>query len=151
MVRSISDPEHPLTLEQLAVVNPEHITIQQPDKDDELYPYPVVLLEFTPTIPHCSMSTLIGLSLRVRLMRSLPPSYKIDIRVRPGSHQSEHSVNKQLNDKERVAAALENQNLLEVILQALSTAHRRGAPGDLTADAVMEKVEALAAELGIVA
>jgi hypothetical protein len=30
-------------------------------------------------------------------------------------------VNKQLNDKERVAAALENPNLLEVIEQCLST------------------------------
>ena len=27
LVRSISDPEHPLTLEQLAVVNPQHITL----------------------------------------------------------------------------------------------------------------------------
>lgn len=149
-MRSISDPEHPLTLEQLAVVQPEHITITQPSLEDELHPYPTILLEFTPTIPHCSMSTLIGLSLRVRLMRSLPPSYKIDIRVRPGTHQSEHSVNKQLNDKERVAAALENQHLLEVILQALSTAHRRGAPGDMATDATMEKVDALAKELGIV-
>ena len=30
---------------------------------------------FTPTIPHCSMATLIGLSIRVKLLRSLPPRY----------------------------------------------------------------------------
>ena len=80
------------------------------------------------------MSTLIGLSLRVRLLRSLSPKYKVDIRVRPGTHQSEASVNKQLNDKERVAAALENQHLLEVVMQTLSSAYKRG--GTRTAAAV---------------
>ena len=32
-----------------------------------------------------------GLSIRVRLLRSLPERYKIDIKVKPGSHQSEHA------------------------------------------------------------
>jgi hypothetical protein len=35
-------------------------------------------------------------------------------------------VNKQLNDKERVAAALENPALLQVVEQCLATASRRG-------------------------
>ncbi len=35
--------------------------------------------------------------------------------VSPGSHSSEHAVNKQLSDKERVAAALENPNLLDMV------------------------------------
>ena len=77
---------------------------------------------FTPTIPHCSMSTLIGLCLRVRLIRSLPPRFKVDVKVREGTHQQEHAINKQLNDKERVAAALENNHLIDVVQQCLSTA-----------------------------
>jgi hypothetical protein len=36
-------------------------------------------------------------------------------------------VNKQLNDKERVAAALENSHLLGVVEQCLSNAHQRGS------------------------
>lgn len=32
---------------------------------------------FTPTIPHCSMATLIGLCLRVKLLRSLPRRFKV--------------------------------------------------------------------------
>lgn len=36
-------------------------------------------------------------------------------------------MNKQLNDKERVAAALENQHLLDVVQQCLAYAHLRGA------------------------
>jgi hypothetical protein len=32
-----------------------------------------------------------GLSIRVRLLRALPGRYKVDIHVKPGSHQSEHA------------------------------------------------------------
>jgi Iron-sulfur cluster assembly protein len=70
---------------------------------------------FTPTIPHCSMATLIGLCIRVKLLRSLPSRFKVKILIFPGSHQSEAAVNKQLNDKEKVAAALENTHLLHVV------------------------------------
>ncbi len=71
------------------------------------------------------MATLIGLSLRVRLLRALPDRFKVDIRVRPGTHQSENAVNKQLNDKERVAAALENSHLFNVVQGCLASAGRR--------------------------
>ena len=84
LIRSITDPEHPLTLEQLAVVNAEHITITHGSR-------PSVKVVFTPTIPHCSMATLIGLCIRVRLLRSLPDRFKVDIRVKEGSHESENS------------------------------------------------------------
>ena len=50
---------------------------------------------FTPTVPHCSASTLIGLSIRVKLMRSLPSRYKIDVAITPGAHMQEAQVNKQ--------------------------------------------------------
>jgi hypothetical protein len=40
--------------------------------------------------------------------------------ISPGSHESESAVNKQLADKERVAAALENANLIEVVNQCLA-------------------------------
>lgn len=42
-----------------------------------------------------------------------------DIRLAPGSHASEAAVNKQLADKERVAAALENPNLLQMVDRCL--------------------------------
>ncbi|WVO15488.1 hypothetical protein L204_103146 [Cryptococcus depauperatus] len=116
LLRSITDPEHPVSLEQLRVVNPEDIQVAGNR----------VLVYVTPTIPHCSMSTLIGLSLRVRLLRALPPRYRIDIRIKSGTHQSEHAVNKQLNDKERVQAALENTHLLSVVEGCLITASKRG-------------------------
>ncbi|WVF65352.1 hypothetical protein IAT40_000078 [Kwoniella sp. CBS 6097] len=116
LLRSITDPEHPVSLEALRVVNPDDIHVAGNR----------VLVYLTPTIPHCSMSTLIGLSLRVRLLRALPARYRVDIRIKSGTHQSEHAVNKQLNDKERVQAALENKHLLSVVEGCLATASKRG-------------------------
>ena len=40
--------------------------------------------------------------------------------IREGSHASEEAINKQLSDKERVTAALENTHLLEVVNQCLN-------------------------------
>ncbi|KNC87409.1 hypothetical protein SARC_00499 [Sphaeroforma arctica JP610] len=113
IIRMITDPEHPNSLEELGVTNLEHIEIDLASK--------CVAVEFTPTIPHCSMASLIALSIRTRLIRSLPIGYKIDVRVRAGTHASERSVNKQVNDKERVAAALENSHLMDVVNQCLTT------------------------------
>ncbi|XP_060644346.2 cytosolic iron-sulfur assembly component 2B [Anolis sagrei] len=112
LIRAISDPEHPLTLEELNVV--EEARVQADDAES------TVSVAFTPTIPHCSMATLIGLSIKVKLIRSLPERFKVDVHITQGTHASEHAVNKQLADKERVAAALENSHLLEVVNQCLS-------------------------------
>lgn len=111
-IRNLNDPEHPLTLEQLNVVCIDHISV-----NDKLN---TVLVQFTPTIPHCSMATLIGLCIRVKLLRSLPSRFKVTVQIYPGAHQSELAVNKQLNDKERVAAALENGHLLEVVTKCIA-------------------------------
>uniref|UniRef100_A0A8C2XKD6 Cytosolic iron-sulfur assembly component 2B n=1 Tax=Cyclopterus lumpus TaxID=8103 RepID=A0A8C2XKD6_CYCLU len=111
-ILSINDPEHPLSLEELNVV--EQVRVKVDDAESK------VGIEFTPTIPHCSMATLIGLSIKVKLLRSLPDRFKIDVHITPGTHASEEAVNKQLADKERVAAALENSSLLEVVNQCLT-------------------------------
>ena len=77
-------------------------------------------MQFRPTIPHCSMATLIGLSLRVKLIRSLPVRWKVNITIQPGTHATETAINKQLADKERVAAALENSHLLQVVNKCIA-------------------------------
>lgn len=65
------------------------------------------------------MALLIGLSIRVQLLRSLPARFKVSVVVSPDSHRSEGDINKQLADKERVAAALENVNLIKVINECI--------------------------------
>ena len=44
--------------------------------------------------------------------------------ITPGAHSSEEAVNKQLDDKERVAAALENGHLLEVVNKCVARSDR---------------------------
>ncbi|KAL2925644.1 Protein AE7 [Bienertia sinuspersici] len=114
-IRDIKDPEHPYSLEELKVLTEESVEV------DDRRGY--VRVTFTPTVEHCSMATVIGLCLRVKLMRSLPSRYKVDIRVAPGTHATEAAVNKQLNDKERVAAALENPNLVDMVDECLAPSY----------------------------
>lgn len=112
LIRHLNDPEHPLTLEQLRVATLEGVRVDDAKS--------AIDINFTPTIPHCSMATLIGLCIRVKLIRSLPRRFKVRIKITPGAHASEEEVNKQLNDKERVAAALENANLLGVVSKSIA-------------------------------
>lgn len=100
-------------------------------------------IEFNPTVPHCSLATLIGLCIRVKVQRNLPHNIKLDIFIKKGAHNTEHEseyhkkylgyqkilsfsvsfkwnhiflvVNKQINDKERIAAAMENPSLSELV------------------------------------
>lgn len=44
---------------------------------------------------------------------------QVDIMITPGGHSTEDAVNKQLNDKERVAAALENPSLVQMVNNSL--------------------------------
>lgn len=111
LIRNIKDPEHPLTLEELNVVSEDNVFVDAANR--------TTLVKFTPTISHCSLATLIGLAIQVKLLRCLPAGTKIDVRIAEGTHSTEDAVNKQLADKERVAAALENPNLLQVVNQCI--------------------------------
>ena len=121
LISTISDPEHPLSLGSLAVVNLPDISIaptlpHRPSSDLQ-----TVTVLITPTITHCSLATVIGLGVRVRLEQSLPPRFRVDVKIKEGTHSTAEEVNKQLADKERVAAALENSTLMGVIKKMLET------------------------------
>lgn len=116
LIRGINDPEHPLSLEELNVVQLEHIQVSDG----------AVEVLFTPTIPHCSMATLIGLCIRIQLQRCLPKRLLTTVRIREGTHVSEEAINKQLMDKERVAAAIENDHLISVVNQCILGPKRAG-------------------------
>ncbi|KAJ4297276.1 hypothetical protein N0V88_004194 [Collariella sp. IMI 366227] len=116
LISTISDPEHPHTLGQLSVVRLPDIHLT-PSTTGLL----TVLIELTPTINHCSLATVIGLAVRCRLEQTLPPNYRVDVRMKDGSHAQDDQVNKQLGDKERVAAALENDTLQRMVDKMLET------------------------------
>ena len=81
LIRSISDPA---PLDVVGAIGRRFCTSNHSGSK-------YILIEFTPTVPHCGMSTLIGLFICVRLLRALPTRFKVDICVKPGSHQSEHT------------------------------------------------------------
>ena len=119
LIAPITDPEHPLTLGSLSVVNlPDiHLTPLFPSSPSSNIT--VLTVYITPTITHCSLATVIGLGVRVRLEQALPPRFRVDVRIKEGTHSTAEGVNKQLGDKERVAAALENGTLVGVLRKML--------------------------------
>ncbi|XP_022111094.1 MIP18 family protein FAM96A-like [Acanthaster planci] len=112
LIKDIRDPEKPNTLEELEVVFEQGVKVHPLQEGSDRY---IIRVEFTPTVPHCSLATLIGLCIRVKLDRSLPQKHKIDIFITKGTHSTEDEINKQINDKERIAAAMENPNLKELV------------------------------------
>ncbi|XP_050823328.1 cytosolic iron-sulfur assembly component 2A isoform X2 [Gopherus flavomarginatus] len=115
IIRTIRDPEKPNTLEELEVVTESCVEVHEIGEDEYL-----VTIRFTPTVPHCSLATLIGLCLRIKLQRCLPFKHKLEIYISEGAHSTEEDINKQINDKERVAAAMENPNLREIVEQCVT-------------------------------
>ncbi|XP_066449072.1 cytosolic iron-sulfur assembly component 2A [Eleutherodactylus coqui] len=115
IIRSIRDPEKPSSLEDLEVVSESCVTVEELDEECFL-----VTIKFTPTVPHCSLATLIGLCLRVKLQRCLSFKHKLEIYISEGTHSTEEDINKQINDKERVSAAMENPNLREIVEQCVT-------------------------------
>ncbi|XP_031622344.1 MIP18 family protein galla-1 [Contarinia nasturtii] len=115
ILRTIRDPEKPSTLEDLKVVYEEGIFVQPPTSDN----VQVVRIEFNPTVPHCSLATLIGLCLRIKIERNIQHKLKLDIYIKKGAHSTEDEINKQINDKERIAAAMENPNLKNLVEECI--------------------------------
>ncbi|KAJ4923568.1 hypothetical protein JOQ06_004106 [Pogonophryne albipinna] len=115
VIRSIRDPEKPNTLEELDVVTESSVEVRDLGEEEFL-----IIIKFSPTVPHCSLATLIGLCLQVKLERCLPFKHKLEIYISEGTHSTEEDINKQINDKERVAAAMENPNLREIVEQCVT-------------------------------
>ncbi|XP_065334444.1 cytosolic iron-sulfur assembly component 2A [Cloeon dipterum] len=114
-IRTIKDPEKPSTLEDLNVVYEEGVHVSSMENSEVL----LVKVEFNPTVPHCSLATLIGLCIRAKLLKSMVDPFKLDIKIKEGAHNTEHEINKQINDKERIAAAMENPNLRSMVEQCV--------------------------------
>lgn len=119
LISTISDPEHPLSLGSLGVVTLDDIAIVPPTSPRSRISTVRVLI--TPTTSACSLTTVIGLGVKVRLVNALPPRFRVDVRIKEGTSRTADEVNKQLGDKERVAAAMENRSLVNVVNNMLAT------------------------------
>ena len=85
MIRGIKDPEHEESLEDLKVVYRHGVDVdafQRAGNAMDSVPHKLasdarylVHVEFTPTVPHCSLATLIGLCIRMKLEDSYPGKF----------------------------------------------------------------------------
>ena len=68
----------------------------------------------------------LGLCIRTKLQQELPEGkFKIDLAIKEGSHSTADEITKQINDKERVAAALENPNLRQTVNDCIAEEETR--------------------------
>ncbi|AFN83933.1 hypothetical protein EROM_101180 [Encephalitozoon romaleae SJ-2008] len=122
LIRDIRDPEHPYTLEQLGVVSKERISIGLINSDDATLsiglPIKYVRVMFKPTIPHCSMAAVIGLCIKAQLSRYIKNHF-IQVHIINDGHVNFKALNKQLDDKDRVLAAMENETLFDLMKECL--------------------------------
>lgn len=121
-IRDIRDPEHPHSLEELSVIDLDSVSVSSAEFDD-VPGYGKVNISFTPTVPHCSLASIIGLSIHSKLRHGSlldPPGdryFKLSVQCAEGSHASADDINCQLADKERVSAAFENPKIMSLLTQ----------------------------------
>jgi metal-sulfur cluster biosynthetic enzyme len=121
VIRDIKDPEHDYSLHELSVVQRSSVAVVEPQSDSP--GYGSVTVTFTPTVPHCSMASVIGLSIQAKVARTGVLAgeglgehyYKLRVVCEEGSHATADSITKQLADKERVSAAFENPTIVGLL------------------------------------
>jgi len=113
IIRRIHDPEHPHTLEQLRVVSLSGIHIGETDRS--------VGITLIPTVPHCSLTLTIGLAVRVAVEEQYD-RLKLTLTVPNDKHNAAAETTRQLNDKERCAAAMEIDALRQTVRRLITAA-----------------------------
>lgn len=93
------DPEHPVSITdpRMNIVTREMIQVSGDS----------ISVLFRPTAPFCPMGGLIGVLIRHRLEQVFPGA-KINVRVQPGTHAHEDSVNSMINDNERYQSIIQH-------------------------------------------
>lgn len=113
LIRYIKDPEHPYSLETLNVVSLENTNINEIETKYGKNLKKITVL-FQPTIPHCSMAAIIGLSI-VYVLRTQLDDFWIQVQIVENTHVNWITINKQLDDKDRINAAFENNSIFNFI------------------------------------
>lgn len=117
-IRTIKDPEHEFSLEQLNVVSVKNIFFEKKEN------IKILKVLITPTIPHCSMAAIIGLCVLYKLNSFVNDDIKnytlVVVEIEKDTHNNYKLLNKQLSDKERVRAAFENNNITRVINECIN-------------------------------
>ncbi len=90
VLKDVQDPEMPVSILELDMVNEDDITIESDSK---------VKVTFKPTSTMCPMGSVIGVLIKKKLKDTLGVNAVVE--VRPGTHMNEEMVNDIINSKER--------------------------------------------------
>ncbi|XP_005936454.1 cytosolic iron-sulfur assembly component 2A isoform X1 [Maylandia zebra] len=118
VIKSIRDPEKPNTLEELEVVTEKCVEVQELGEDEYL-----IIIRFSPTVPHCSLATLIGLCLQVKLQRCLPFKHKT---FELPSKLRRDKTNRTENKRKRRSRSFLDRHSCSVINTSMSGTRRNG-------------------------
>jgi hypothetical protein len=110
-IRSIRDPERPYTLEQLDVFNMNDISVEEKARRK------TVIIYWRPPFPICAFTVHIGLAIRLKLEREIKDfdKMRLFLFVKNGNLKQKKVLDKQLNDKERIVSAKENQEVMHFL------------------------------------
>ena len=90
VLKDVQDPEMPVSILELDMINEDDITIESDDK---------VKITFKPTSAMCPMGSVIGVLIKKKLQDTL--GVDAEVKVRPGAHMREEMVNDIINSKEK--------------------------------------------------
>ncbi|MHA1208635.1 MAG: metal-sulfur cluster assembly factor [Candidatus Freyarchaeota archaeon] len=90
VLKEVQDPEMPVSILELDMVNEDDITIESDNK---------VKVTFKPTSAMCPMGSVIGVLIKKKLKDKL--GVDAEVMVRPGTHMNEEMVNDIINNKEK--------------------------------------------------
>jgi metal-sulfur cluster biosynthetic enzyme len=100
----IYDPEYPLSVTELKIVEEEDIDIS----DEGL------TVQFKPTTPYCPMGGIIGILIKYALEKKL--GIPVKVKVKSGSHVQEEIFNEMLNQEDKyreILKKLEDSGILK--------------------------------------
>ena len=104
------------------MVHPNLIQTDENDPTRISFGCPVTItVAFVPSDMFQRNAHLIGLAIRAKMQLFMPRNeYKLDVKLLNGSHINQFAIERQINDKERVTAAFEKDQIWQTILKLIT-------------------------------
>ncbi|MEM2902839.1 MAG: iron-sulfur cluster assembly protein [Candidatus Bathyarchaeia archaeon] len=93
-LKKVYDPEHPISVIDLKIVEPDDVTFEG-DR---------VKVTFKPTTPYCPMGGVIGIIIKYALEKRFKREF--DVSVKAGTHVQEAMLNEVLSDRKKYGEML---------------------------------------------
>jgi len=95
VLKKVYDPEYPMPITELKIVEKDDITIAND----------TMKIEFKPTAPYCPMGGVIGIIIKYALENKFGKN--VEVRVKAGTHAQESMLNVLLSDRKKYEETVE--------------------------------------------